>query len=262
MRVDFDPSTGAVIGHPVPVTEESLRVGSVEPSPDGESLAFHRVGAQEDIFVSDADGTGVRRLTNDSYFDRFPRWTPDGPGSASFRTVVADTNSGPSTRTEATPAAHRRPETSPRNPRGLPTARACVHGLRNRLFHHGGGGPVREGTAGADGRNRVLRRVLLVARRELAGRSMASTSRRTPYETGLYIYSLESGHYERLTTGGSNPRWFDDSRTLVYADRGAVYTVDRIRQEVRSVLSLDDGDLLLPHLLPTSARCSMSSNRR
>ena len=78
MRVDFDPSTGTVLGDPIPVTEGSVPVGSVEPSPDGTSLVFNRVGVQEDIFVSNADGTGVRGLTNDGYFDRYPRWSPDG----------------------------------------------------------------------------------------------------------------------------------------------------------------------------------------
>ena len=58
--------------------------------------------------------------------------------------------------------------------------------------------------------------------------------------------SLESGQYERLTTGGGHPRWVDDNRTLVYADRGTIYTADRLTKEVREVLSLDGGDLLLP----------------
>ena len=78
MRVDFDPAAGAVVGVPIPITEGSLSVGSVEPSPDGTLLVFYRVGVQEDIFVSNADRTGVRQLTNDSYFDRYPRWSPDG----------------------------------------------------------------------------------------------------------------------------------------------------------------------------------------
>ena len=43
-----------------------------------------------------------------------------------------------------------------------------------------------------------------------------------------------------------HPRWIDDSRALVYADRGTIYIVDRLTKEVREVLSLDGGDLLLP----------------
>jgi Tol biopolymer transport system component len=33
---------------------------------------------QEDIYVVDWDGTGLRQLTNDAAFDRGPRWSPDG----------------------------------------------------------------------------------------------------------------------------------------------------------------------------------------
>ena len=54
---------------------------------------------------------------------------------------------------------------------------------------------------------------------------------RTPDETGIYVYSFESGQYEKLTESGSYPRWLTtDSRTLVYADRGTIYVVDRAIQ--------------------------------
>ena len=78
MKVEFNPSTRTVVGEPTPVTEGSRSIGAVEVSPDGESLTFHRVGVQEDLFISRSDGTRPRRLTNDRYFDRYPRWSPDG----------------------------------------------------------------------------------------------------------------------------------------------------------------------------------------
>ena len=78
MKVEFNPSTRTVVGEPAPVTEGSRLIGAVEVSPDGESLTFHRVGVQEDLFISRSDGTRTRRLTNDRYFDRYPRWSPDG----------------------------------------------------------------------------------------------------------------------------------------------------------------------------------------
>ena len=50
-------------------------------SPDGRRLAFTRspkpYGAKRDVFVMNADGTGVRRLTNDGSSDD-PSWSPDG----------------------------------------------------------------------------------------------------------------------------------------------------------------------------------------
>ena len=49
-------------------------------SPDGTRIAYWRdVGASNDeIFISDADGTGEIRLTNDAVDDRHPAWSPDG----------------------------------------------------------------------------------------------------------------------------------------------------------------------------------------
>src|SRR5207247_1465359 len=47
-------------------------------SPDGERIAFHstRDGGDEDIFVMNADGSGVTQLTfNDGVFDAVPVWT-------------------------------------------------------------------------------------------------------------------------------------------------------------------------------------------
>ena len=78
MKVAFNPSTRTVVGEPAPVTQGSRSIGAVEVLPDGESLTFHRVGVQEDLFTSRSDGTGTRRLTNDRYLDRYARWSPDG----------------------------------------------------------------------------------------------------------------------------------------------------------------------------------------
>jgi hypothetical protein len=50
-----------------------------EPSPDGRFLAFHSGGNRpEDIYVSAADGSDVRQLTDDPAADRLARWSPDG----------------------------------------------------------------------------------------------------------------------------------------------------------------------------------------
>ena len=48
------------------------------PSPNGKKLACTLRGAQEDIVTLAADGSGVRRLTDDPPKDRDPFWSPDG----------------------------------------------------------------------------------------------------------------------------------------------------------------------------------------
>jgi serine/threonine protein kinase/Tol biopolymer transport system component len=48
-------------------------------SPDGQWIALGNIGArQEDIFLLRADGSELRRLTDDLARDRIPRFTPDG----------------------------------------------------------------------------------------------------------------------------------------------------------------------------------------
>jgi dipeptidyl aminopeptidase/acylaminoacyl peptidase len=51
-------------------------------SPDGSRIAFqgHLTGrgGEDDIYVVNADGSGLRRLTTDPFRDSWPAWSPDG----------------------------------------------------------------------------------------------------------------------------------------------------------------------------------------
>jgi Tol biopolymer transport system component len=50
-------------------------------SPDGKKIAFEgRVaeGGASDIYVMNADGSGLRKLTDDPAYDQQPQWSPDG----------------------------------------------------------------------------------------------------------------------------------------------------------------------------------------
>ena len=77
LAIPFDAETAAT-GEPKVVLGGSQEILSVAPSPDGRTIAFALGGAQEDLFLADADGTGVRQLTNDAAKDRSARWSPDG----------------------------------------------------------------------------------------------------------------------------------------------------------------------------------------
>jgi Omp85 superfamily domain/WD40-like Beta Propeller Repeat len=61
-------------------------------SPDGSELVFTGDdGGLTDLYLVHADGTGLRRLTNDKYADLQPAWSPDG------RTIAFVTDRGPET---------------------------------------------------------------------------------------------------------------------------------------------------------------------
>jgi len=68
----------AIPGTPQVVLAGTQDIMSYDPSPDGTMVAFTTSGAQEDLFVANADGTRLRQLTNDPARDRAVSWTPDG----------------------------------------------------------------------------------------------------------------------------------------------------------------------------------------
>jgi TolB protein len=60
------------------VTDGSLNA-SPAVSPDGRQVAFARaIGANIEVFLCAADGSGVRRLTNSGGIDTNPAWSPSG----------------------------------------------------------------------------------------------------------------------------------------------------------------------------------------
>ncbi|HUP62601.1 MAG TPA: protein kinase [Thermoanaerobaculia bacterium] len=71
-------ATMAKAGEPRPLFLGSQEIESLDPSPDQQTIAFAGGGAQEDVFVANADGTRVRQLTNDAARDRGVSWAPNG----------------------------------------------------------------------------------------------------------------------------------------------------------------------------------------
>jgi Tol biopolymer transport system component len=68
--------------------------GAMTPSwsPDGTQLVFTGSdGGLSDLYIANVDGSGVQRLTQDTYADLQPAWSPDG------RTIAFVTDRGPDT---------------------------------------------------------------------------------------------------------------------------------------------------------------------
>jgi len=76
-RLALDPDTHTAIGAPTPVTSGSSGFDTIDIAPDGAWLVAMTTG-QEDIVLIRADGSERRRLTDDVYRDRMPKFSPDG----------------------------------------------------------------------------------------------------------------------------------------------------------------------------------------
>ena len=77
--IKFDANAGKTVGEPFWITRGDRHLVRPELSPDGTRFVM-RISrrTQDDIAVVSRDGTQWRDLTNDKFFDRYPRWSPDG----------------------------------------------------------------------------------------------------------------------------------------------------------------------------------------
>jgi Tol biopolymer transport system component/serine/threonine protein kinase len=77
-KIGFDPERPALVPPVQMITRGTTPFTDFGLSPDGEWIAMRTVGKQEDIYVIRSDGTALRKLTDDRFKDRGPRWLPDG----------------------------------------------------------------------------------------------------------------------------------------------------------------------------------------
>jgi Tol biopolymer transport system component len=78
LRVGFDPVREEIVGAPAAVLRSTKPIRDHDLSPDGQWVAFNQAGVREDLVVVRLDGSQYRRLTDDEFRDRGPKWTPDG----------------------------------------------------------------------------------------------------------------------------------------------------------------------------------------
>jgi eukaryotic-like serine/threonine-protein kinase len=77
-RLAFD-AQGRLAGKPEEIYESSQEMSDFDLSPDAKLFAFDSRGAaQDDLFVLQANGAGLRQLTDDAPKDRHPSFSPDG----------------------------------------------------------------------------------------------------------------------------------------------------------------------------------------
>jgi Tol biopolymer transport system component len=222
------------------VTRSSRSFDQPAAAFDGRRLAFNSLGKQEDIFVANADGTGLQHLTDDPHKDRAARWSHDGQriafysdrtGAYEIWTIRAD-GSEPQQLTRS-PGAH--------YPVWSPDGRSMAYSTHapNGAFIFDLTKPWDQQKArplpampdpaltfevwgwSPDGR-------LLAGQKHLADLSHA----------GIAIHEIGSDRIDWLTDFGEWPVWMSDSRRLLFSDQGKLFLIDSVTRKPRELLSL------------------------
>ena len=251
-RVGFDAAAGRIVGEPMPILYASLAPTSIDVSPDGQSLAFYSAGAQQDVYVSRADGSNQRRLTNDPARDRGPAWSPDGKRiaffsdrSGSYEIWTINTDGTALTLLTNSPGANRStPIWAPDGSRLLyiqrrgpswdtyiidpakPSSRQVVE----QLPAIGGSDEYFTPTSWSpDGQ-------MLVGNR-------AFTDRTTP--GGIFVYTLATKTFQMVLDRAAGARWLNDNRRVIYPDNAAkkILLLDTQSRETRELLAVPRRDI-------------------
>jgi Tol biopolymer transport system component/predicted Ser/Thr protein kinase len=229
-KIGFNPSTEKVEGQPVPVTQGSRRLCCPDISPDGQWLTFDSRGEQNDIFVVHADGTGLRQLTNDTDKDRLPRWSPDGRRLAFYsdrsgKYQIWTINPDGSGLQQITDSTHDLlyPVWSPDGSRisytDLITGRSAIIEVTKTSK-----GQTAQILPSLPDSNELFS----VLSWSPDGKWLAGAKATQPgAPRGIAVYSIESRKLENLSESGFWPVWLNDSRRVLFGNRGKLFLVNK-----------------------------------
>jgi eukaryotic-like serine/threonine-protein kinase len=240
--LNFNANTEKVVGEPFWITRGDRHIVRPELSPDGTRFVM-RVSrrTQDDIVVVSRDGTQWRDLTNDKFFDRYPRWSPDG------KKIVFTSDRGG--RYE------------------IWVLDADATNLRQLTFETPGDTsfPIWS----PDGtqilfRSNFVNTVLDVnktwAEQDLRLLPMAPDNQRfvawdwspdgkrvignlSGPPSVVTTYSFETNQYEKLTEFGSSPMWLPDSTRFVFTFNNKLYLGDVKTKRVREIFSSGENEI-------------------
>ncbi len=228
MKLGLDPATMMVTGAPVPVTRGSRVVARPVPSPDNEWLTYWTPQEGEDIYIMRSDGTDVRRLTNDQYKNRLPRWSNDGNYLVFYSNRGGNYNvwmihrDGSGLRQLTDFATH-----SVYHPMFLPGDRHIVANSETGAFIVDLDLPISEREPAY--LPPIDEKHLFVARSVSPdGKMLAGHKRQLDIwtSTGIAAYSLENEEYKILTDFGGASEFLNDNKHLLFISRDSLRVVN------------------------------------
>jgi len=266
----LDATTATVIGDPAWVTSGSRLWSDPDPSPDGKVVVFYTsVEPVGDLYVSGSDGTGLRQLTGDAALDRLPRWSPDGawismfsnrsgqlqiwrirPDGSDLRQVTDfprgaaySTWSPDGSRLAVSTIADDRPvlyvidpdrALSEQQPERLPPMPQPPPPGGQRGFRVNSWSPDGQRIVGDQGATGL---------------------------PGIFMYTVKTRTWERVTDFGEWPVWLPDNRRLVFGDGGRNFWIADIKTKETKKVYSSGRDVFGPPRLTRDGRTAVYSRR-
>ncbi len=240
-RVGFDPSTGKPAGQATAITQGSFQATQPDVSPDGQWLAIRSGGKQEDIFVTRADGSDRRQLTDDSARKRWPTWSPDGKkiafysnrsGSYQIWTINAD-GSGLQ---QLSFGGGSYPTWSPNGSR-LAASSSSYSGQKTTAWIGDADKPWSQKAPEALQSVGEPDAQWIATSWSPDGRLIAGFLLHSNGVNGrIVLYEVESRRYEKLRISGRSPLWLRDMRHLLFVEGSKLYLMDARSKAVQEVL--------------------------
>ena len=230
-RFSLDAATGKITGPAASILGSSREIWTASPSPDGRWLLMKVRDSQEDIVVAAADGTGIRRVTNDRFKDREAVWGTDSELIYFFsdRTGryeewrIRRDGSG----LEQLTATER---DNPGNPYPSPDGRTLAVATTGTIEESSGlidlTQPLPQHSVKFLPLFDATHGFSVTAWSPDGTRLVGSSRTAATLEPGVVIYSVGTNKYERLTSSGIPIAWFPDGRRVLYRDKNSLMTVD------------------------------------
>ncbi|HXI11631.1 MAG TPA: protein kinase [Thermoanaerobaculia bacterium] len=241
-RLELDAQRESVAASSVPVISGSLRVLQGRLSPDGTWLVFRTAGEREDLYLAKADGREIRKLTDDLARDRGPSWSVDGKriffysdrsGRYEIWSIGVDGGGLEQITTLTTDAGIWFPHSSP-DGRML----SVQNQAGTYLLPLDGPRPVRNVVPLPPLGEPLAFRAFSWSPdgKWLAGEAYANQL----VPSGIYLYSVQSRQYEKLTDAGRLPCWLADGERLLYVAGGKLKLIDRRTKRTKDLRSVGD----------------------
>ncbi|HEX6649127.1 MAG TPA: protein kinase [Pyrinomonadaceae bacterium] len=234
--IKFDPTREKTNGDPFWITRGDQQISRPELSPDGTHFVM-RVPrrTQDDLVIIQRDGTNWRDLTNDRFFDRYPRWSPDGK-----KIVFTSDRSGQYEIWTIDAAGTNLRQLSFGSPGDATFPLWSPDGQRI-LFRRNGVNVIAD--ANKEWANQTLEEVPVESDKGFVVWDWSADGKKligTDSESQVLYYSFENKCYEKLLDNGAYPMWLPDGSRFLFLLDEKIYLSDISTKRVREVVALPD----------------------